>query len=396
MSLIENAAIKYVTSEGIKGNNENKYDAELLQKPDDINISFLRITGAGKETFPYAKFATGIPLKIGEPVLLVGLLSETLDFARGTYPCRIGAILDKPRTTYCLDSAIRFGFVAGPVFNTNNQIIGVIGFDLTPNEGGDLYVHSGHPLIYQANLFKKYIETPQNKIETSKQNNTEEAWLGIFTQPLNDDFAEYWKLPHDGGLIVSSVVQSSPAETAGFQQGDIITNFNDIPIKAKLDREVAGFTKLVRDSGTGKEVTIKFLRNGKPMETHVTLAGRPKSSRDAGEYKDEILGLTVREITTDVRIVLNLSEDVKGVIVRRIRSAGVADLAGMKPGVIIMGLGNHPVTSIEEFKQILATLAEKKPKEITAFCRAGAATGFFRLEPRWDATTEQNESLPGK
>jgi len=30
-------------------------------------------------------------------------------------------------------------------------------------------------------------------------------------------------------------------------------------------------------------------------------------------------------------------------------------------------------------------LVEEKPKEVSAFCRVGAETGFFRLEPRWDA-----------
>lgn len=377
------------------GETEQKYEATLLKKPEDVNISFLQIQSTEPLNLPCAKFTRGVSMKIGEPLLLVGVLSETLDFTRGIFTCRIGAVLDKPRTTYCLDSAIRFGFVSGPVVNAKGQVVGIVGFDLAANEGGDLYVHSGHPLVYQADLFQKYIDKPLAASEGGDAGG-DDAWLGVFTQPLNDDYAEYWGLEKNGGLIVSGIVDGSPAATAGLQRGDIITKFNDIPIRAKLDREVVGFTKLVRDTGTGKEVVVNILRGGKPVEVKTTLAARPKSARDAGEHVDESLGLTVREITTDVRIVLNLADDVKGVIVRRVRSGGVANLAGIRPGVVIMSLGDYPTGNIEEYKAAVDKLAAEKPKEVTAFCRAGAATGFFRLEPRWDAVTTNSETVQAK
>jgi serine protease Do len=365
------------------GDKEQRYSATLLKKPEDINVCFLKLQSPSELKLPYVKFTPGAPLKLGEPVLLVGILSETLDFTRGAFTARIGAIIEKPRTTYCLDGAIRFGFVSSPVINIAGQVVGVVGFDLTPNEGGDIYVRSGHPLIYQADLFQKYIEHPQ--AETEAKNSAEEAWLGIFTQPLSDDYADYWGLPREGGLIVSSVMPGSPAEAAGLKMGDIICGFNGNPVRAKQDREVIGFTKMVRDTGIGKTVTLKLVRNEKPMELEVTLAARPKPAKDAGEFKDDALGMTVREITTDMRIMLNVSEDVKGVIVRRVKSGSAADLAGIRPGIIIMGLGKLPIASLDDYKKAVAKIVEVKPKEVSAFCRAGGASGFFRLEPRWQA-----------
>jgi serine protease Do len=323
----------------------------------------------------------GVTLDVGDPVLLIGVLSETLDFARAIVTTRVAAVLEKPRPTYPIEGALRYGFVSGPVIDRQGRAIGVVGFDLTPSEGGDLYVRSGHPLVYQTDLFQKYIDKPP--VETG-QHGGEEAWLGVFTQPLNDDFATYWDLDKRGGLIVSSIVAGSPAETAGLKPGDVITQFDGTPIRAKLDREVIGFTKLVRESQIDKPIDIKVLRDKQPMEFQVTLTTRPKSARDAGEYVDGVLGLTVREITTDVRLLLNLSEDIKGVIVRRVKSGSVADLARMRPGTIIMNLADHPVASIDEFKAAVDRIAADKPSEISAFCRAGAATGFFRLEPRWE------------
>jgi len=366
-----------------QGDDETKHAALLLKKPDDVNVCFLQIESEEPLALPYVRFRRGASLALGQPLLLFGILSETLDFARGTFTCRVGTILPKPRRTYAIDRSIRYGFVGGPVANTRGELVGVIGFDLTRAEGGDLYVRSGHPLVYQTGLFQQYIEDPPS--ESVARNAEDDGWLGVFTQPLKDDYAEYWGLPKDGGVIVSSLVPGTPAEQAGIQRGDVIVNFDGTPIRAKQDREVVGFTKLVRETGVGKTVTVKLLRNGEPMEIETTLSSRPKSARDAGEFVDEVFGLTVREITQDVRIMLNLAEDVNGVIVRRVRSGSVAALAGMRPGIIVMNLGNYPIASLDEFQEAVQSIANAKPDEVTAFCRAGTATGFFRLQPRWEA-----------
>jgi serine protease Do len=363
------------------GEDEEEYAATLLEKPDDVNVCFLRLDSDTPLSLPYVRFTPGVKLSVGDPVMLLGVLSDPLDFARSIFTCRVGAILEKPRITYAIDSPIRFGFIGGPVVDEEGRAVGVIGFDMTPQEGGDLYTRSGHPLIYQADLFQKYIDRPPGESEAPKEG--DDAWLGVFTQPLSDDFAEYWGLPKEGGIVISSLVPGSPAASAGFERGDVIVNFDGTRVKAKQDREVLGFTKLVRETGIGKTVTIKFLRNGEPKQLGITLTTRPKSARDAGEASEEIFGLTVREITRDVRIVLNLSEDVQGVIVRRVESGGVAALAGMRAGVIIMNLGNYPVTNLEDFEEAIERIRAEQPDEVTAFCRAGTATGFFRLEPRW-------------
>ncbi len=365
-----------------QGEAEKEYDAKLLKKPDDINICFLQLESDTPLNLPHVKFARGVPLALGEPVGIFGLMNENFDFARSVNVRMVGAILEKPRVTYCLDQAVAFGYVGGPAINASGQVVGVIGFDLSPEEGGELYTRSGAPLLYQASLFAKYIDTPPTATDAGK--GLGEAWLGIFHQPLTDDLAEYWGLPKEGGVVVSTVVPGSPSEAAGFKDGDVVILFNGTPVRAKQNREVLAFTKLVRDTPIGTAVPVRVLRDGQPLELQVTLAEKPKAARDAGEFEDKTFGLTVRELTTDVRLVLNLSEDVKGVIVRRVKSGSFADLAQIRPGVIILNFGGSPVTNLDEFKEAVAKAAETKPGEIAVFSRIGPRTGFFRLQPRWD------------
>lgn len=365
-----------------RSDEEHTYDAVLLKKPDDINVVFLRLRSDLPLNLPYVRFSTEHDLRVGSPVALFGMLGDSLDYVRSMQESRVAAVIEKPRTTYCLTDNVRFGFVGGPVVDTLGRVVGVLGFDLSRNEGGDLYVRSGHPLVYQTALFKKYIDHPPS--ETALPKADAEAWLGVFTQPLTDELAEYWGLKKEGGLVVSTVVTPSPAATAGLQPGDVIKEFNGVPIAAKLDREVIGFTKLVREVGAGQAVEIKFLRQGRPEAILVTLDTRPRTSRDAGEYEDPVFGLTVREITTDLRIALNLAEEVKGVIVRRVKSGGSAQLGGLRPGVIILTFSGFPVENLDDYQAAVEKVRAKRPNEVAVFARVGPATGFFRLQPRWE------------
>lgn len=364
-----------------EGAAEHEYEAEVLPKPDDVNVVFLKLKSDTPLNLPAVKFTPARNLALGAPVFAIGLMGDTFDFTKGISTTRVISTLDAPRKYFALGLANRFGFAGAPVLDEHGAVLGVVGFDLARQEGGNLYVRSGQPLLFQSEIFQKYIETPPVKEE--KKQPVGEAWLGVFSQPLTDELAEYWDLKADGGLVVSTVVPQSPAAAAGLQAGDVITEFNNTPIRAKLDRDVLGFTKLVREAGPGKPVAVKYLRNGQPAEATCTLMERPRSARDAEEFEESILGLTVREITTDVRIALNLSPDVQGVIVRKVKSGSPAQAGKMGPSVIVMAIGNQKVTNLEEYKAAIEKMSQEKPAEVSVFARVGSTTGFFRIAPRW-------------
>lgn len=359
---------------------EKEYSAIKLRKPDDVNIVLLKLQGVGNIALPYVKFEANPKLRVGSEIAMIGILGETLDYVRALTIARIGAIITKPRITYCIDENVRLGFVGAPVINEYGEVVGVVGFDLSKAEGGEIYTRSGHPLVYQYALFEKYINSPPGVDEGGSG---QEAWLGVITQPLSDDLAEYWNLPKEGGLIIATVVSPSPASESGLKVGDVITSFNGVPIRAKYDRDVSTFTKLVREAGSGKKVEIKILRNGEPLTIYAVLQPRPKRSYEAEEFEWEPVGITVREITPDMRISLGIEENINGVIVYKVKSGSPAQLARISRGMIVQAIGNRPVKSIEEFKEVVSNLDVIKPKEIPLFIRVGSISGFFRVQPIW-------------
>lgn len=362
----------------IGDDRDTEYNAVILKKPDDINVTFFRIETDDTLDLPYVHFAENKELELGESVMLFGLLRESLDYARGLQMRRIGAILEEPRKTYVLDASTAFGYVGGPVISVAGEVVGVLGFDLSTTEGGDIYTRSGHPLVYQSALFQKYIESPPSDTPS------DDAWLGVFTQPLTDNLAKYWGLRQEGGIVVSTVLPGSPADRSGFRPGDVIVNFDGNVVTAKQDQDVAAFTKMVRESPLEEPLSVEFIRDGETTEIKLTLLPRPKSGRDALQIEDDVFGLTLRELTTDARIVMNLSEDVEGLIIRRVKSGSPAALAGLRPGFLVMAVGGRPIRNIEEYTAAIDAQSEVKPREIRVFCRVGSSTAFFRIQPRWE------------
>lgn len=59
--------------------------------------------------------------------------------------------------------------------------------------------------------------------------------IGVTTNALTDQLADYFGLPGRGGLLVTSVSENSPAAKAGLKAGDIITDVDGEQVKAAGD-----------------------------------------------------------------------------------------------------------------------------------------------------------------
>ena len=71
------------------------------------------------------------------------------------------------------------------------------------------------------------------------------------------------------GVKFADVTGGSPAQKAGLLAGDVMVQFDGKPIQNLYD-----FTYALRGKKPGDEVTVKVMRNGKPLEVKVTLSRR--------------------------------------------------------------------------------------------------------------------------
>jgi len=80
---------------------------------------------------------------------------------------------------------------------------------------------------------------------------------------------DYASIDSTGGVPISGVGTASPAEIAGLRGGDVITDFAGKPMHNLQDLSDA-----LAEASPGDKVTVKVLRDGKPIELHATLGQR--------------------------------------------------------------------------------------------------------------------------
>ncbi len=78
------------------------------------------------------------------------------------------------------------------------------------------------------------------------------------------DYAE-----HSDGFHINGVMPGSPAEAAGLKAGDIIVMFGPRSVKTIYD-----YMDALAAASAGMSVTVKWLRDGRPMEGHAALKAR--------------------------------------------------------------------------------------------------------------------------
>jgi len=92
------------------------------------------------------------------------------------------------------------------------------------------------------------------------------GFLGVQIQDLSEQLSDYFKVKDGNGVLVSEVVEDSPAEKAGLKAGDIITNVDDKDIENAGD-----LTMTIRGYEPESKVSVAIIRDGKKKNLEATL-----------------------------------------------------------------------------------------------------------------------------
>jgi len=91
--------------------------------------------------------------------------------------------------------------------------------------------------------------------------------LGVHLMDLNEQLAAYFKVAEDEGVLVTEVVEDSPAEAAGIKAGDVIVAVGDEAVE-----DAGDIREELRSYREGGEVSLGIVRNGRRQSIAVTLA----------------------------------------------------------------------------------------------------------------------------
>ena len=95
------------------------------------------------------------------------------------------------------------------------------------------------------------------------------TFLGVHCEDISDQLRDYFKVKSNSGVLISEVVEDSPAETSELKAGDIIIAFNDKEIWDSFD-----LTRTVKEYKPKDKVVIKVVRKGRAKKINVILGER--------------------------------------------------------------------------------------------------------------------------
>jgi len=95
-------------------------------------------------------------------------------------------------------------------------------------------------------------------------------WLGIIGISITEDIARYYDLPVDTGVLITKVVERSPADRAGIASGDIILRMDQAPIYSIEDLQGE-----IHNRKVGAGIKLAILRRGKEHTFEITLSKMP-------------------------------------------------------------------------------------------------------------------------
>lgn len=101
------------------------------------------------------------------------------------------------------------------------------------------------------------------------------GYLGVGIVQLTPELREHFGAPADRGVMVSKIVDDSPAATAGIAVGDILLSVDDEAIDGEWD--------LIREigrHGDGETVSIELQRDGTPFSVTAALEERDRQVVD--------------------------------------------------------------------------------------------------------------------
>jgi serine protease Do len=251
----------------------------------------------------------------------------------------------KPGGYIQTDAAINPGNSGGALVNAHGELVGINTFIIS-----DSGSFAGAGFAIPSDMAKSVAT------ELIAHGKVSHGYLGISMNDVTPANASFFNLKDASGAIVAQVTPDSPASQAGLKAGDVIDELNGHKIVDGSALQVA-----VSEDQPGQTIQLGIIRNGTPMQVSVKVGeykkpGTQVAENDGGQdgkANTGKLGLAVDDLNQDARQQLQLPAELKGAAIANVRPGSPADDAGLQPGDVVLEVNRKPVTSAEQFSNLV-------------------------------------------
>ena len=365
-----NHVIKGATSVSVTLDDGSQFPAKVIGHDTRTDIAVLKIDAGRK--LPFVQLGDSDKVKIGEWVVAMGNpygLGGSV--SAGIVSARSRDIGSGPYDNYLqVDAPINRGNSGGPLFTQDGQVVGVNTAILSPS-GGSIGIGFAIP----SNMVKQVVAD----LETS--GHVTRGYLGVSAQPVTPAMAKALSLGDgkaEGGALVAGVEPESPAAKADVKPGDVIVSVNGKKVANPRDLAVD-----VAEVKPGETAKLDVLRNGETQTLTATVAALPNDGGSDGKAAAEqhaSIGIALGQLTDEARNQLNLPDSTKGAVVAQVKPNSPAEMAGIKEGDVIVGVGTKAVASADQAQHAIRDALKGGKTVALRILRDGHAA-FVAVDP---------------
>ena len=309
--------VEDVTTLRVRLHDGSSYSAKVIARDPETDLALMKID-AGKP-LPTITFGTSHDLMVGEPVIAIGNAygyEHTVTTGVVSYLKR-DVTLNKDLSYKALiqtDASINPGNSGGPLLNIHGELIGV-----------NVAIRAGAHGIAFAIPVDSMIRVASEMISARRRSG---LWHGLIVK----DVAEGSDGPVKRTLIVERCEATSPAVTAGFQAGDVVTKVGEFDVRCSLDLERA-----LIERATGDKVPVVVRRDGADTKLELVIQGVERVALTGNDLIWRKLGVKLQPTQNDTITRIN-GQLHGGLVLVDVNPTSPAGKAGLQRGDILIGL----------------------------------------------------------
>ncbi len=339
-------------------NDGSKLRAEIVGRDPKTDLAVLRVTPDPDKPLKAVKLGDSSVMRVGDWVMAIGNpfgLGGTVTV--GIVSARNRDINSGPYDNFLqTDASINRGNSGGPLFNMRGEVIGINTAIISPS-GGSIGIGFAVPSSTARGVIAQLQEFGE----------TRRGWLGVRIQQVTDEIAESLDLGPARGAMVAGVTATGPADKAGIEPGDIVLTFNGRPVPTMRD-----LPRMVANTPVGEAVEVVVWRKGEQKTLSVELGRLEEGEKIAAAETSpgtpdtpattKVLGLTLKDMSEDLRKEYELEESVEGVVVTEVDANTSAAEKRIQAGDVIVEVSQEKVGSSGDVTRLVQDLKKSGRK----------------------------------
>ncbi len=336
--------IRHATLITITLHDGRRLKAKVLGSDSETDVAVLKVEAKQLKSLP---IGNSDAIEVGDFVIAIGNPfglnsfgnSQSATFGIVSAMKRSDLNIEGIENFIQTDAAINPGNSGGALVNVKGELIG-INTAIISLYGGNLGIGFAIPINMVRDVAAQII----------KFGSVHRGLMGVFVQHLTPELAQAMGLGDNfQGALIAQVNEGSPAELAGLQAGDVITQINDTKIIQAT--QVRTTISLLR---VGSEAKITVNRQGKLIKLTALVTDVKKHEQKLQSSNPFLYGLSLRNFEQDSP----LHGHIIGVQVVGASENSAGWRAGLRPGDVIISANKQPVKDAASLQKIAKS--EKK------------------------------------